>query len=409
MKWIVGTDRGPVGLLAPVCAVLLLLACGGQDGALQRAGTISDSAGVRIVSHTDRVSPVVYRVESDPALVLGADEENPDERFTQVVAARRLAHGALVVLDAGENLIRWFSAAGELIVAAGGTGDGPGEYRALRDLYRLPGDSIFVVDRWTGRVATYGPTGVLDSSWIPTAPGQFTSVRFAGRTPRGDLFGMVERAEGEPTGSRRYRAILTHHAVGGGLDTLGDFPGGESYWEACGPDNRGVCNVGVPYGLQTSAAVVGEMLAVANGEYPELALFRAGAGQVASWRLTPRAVPLRSARRTAWIDSILAPMPADRQLEPRERLTRAPVRATLPEIEGLVADPDGVLWVARPLPEGAAEREWELLAWDGTHLGRVMVPATLRVLDVGHGYITGITVDEDGRELIVSHRLVPGR
>jgi hypothetical protein len=320
-----------------------------------------------------------------------------------------LANGALVVLDGGDNLVRWFGADGTLIATAGGTGDGPGEYRGLRDLYRLPGDSSFVVDLWTGRVGRYGPTGVLDSTWIPTAPGQFTSVRVAGRTSHGDFLGVVERIDGEPTTARRYRASLTRQIMGGGLDTLGDFAGGESYWEACGPDNSGVCNVGVPYGLQASVAVVDEMLAVANGEFAEVALFRAGDGQVASWRLTPRAVLLSAARRAAWIDSILAPWPADRQIVPRERLMRAPVRATLPEIEGMLADADGVLWVARPRAEGAAEREWELLAQDGVHLGRVLVPATLRLLDVGHGYLTGVTVDEDGRELVVSHRLVPVR
>jgi hypothetical protein len=342
-------------------------------------------------------------------LVLGAEEADSSQRFTRVVAARRLGDGSLVVVDAGENTITWFEPNGKLRTRAGGTGEGPGEYNALRGLHRLPGDSVLVVDGWSGRVAIYGPDGSLDTSWIPTAPGPFTSVEIAGRTPAGELLGKIERTAASPLEDRRYVMLLMRQGAGDGLDTIGTFPGGESYWEACGPDNGGMCNIGVPYGLRSSAAVTGEVLAVANGERAEIALFRADSGQVGSWRLAPRSIPLSAARHASWIDSVLAPYPADRSQAARERFTRAPVRTVMPEIEALLTDPQGVLWVARPLTEGAGEREWELLGPDGAHRGRVMVPAGLRVTDVGHGYLTGVELDEDGRELVVSHGLVAGK
>lgn len=81
--------------------------------------------------------------------------------FRFVNDAMLLSDGTLVVLQRARDFfeLRYFDAEGRRLGSAGGSGDGPFEFRTpVYGLNRLDGDSVFVVSR-AARYAVFGPRG----------------------------------------------------------------------------------------------------------------------------------------------------------------------------------------------------------------------------------------------------------
>lgn len=63
--------------------------------------------------------------------------------------------------EQGSGELHWFSAAGQWIRSRGGPGDGPGEFRRLRRILRLPGDSPLAEDGLSSRMTSFDNAGTL--------------------------------------------------------------------------------------------------------------------------------------------------------------------------------------------------------------------------------------------------------
>jgi hypothetical protein len=142
-----------------VLGALLIAACSGGGG--EWAGTITDSAGVKIVSNTDRgiwTAATQWTVEED--LRVGALEGDPNYQFGQIGFITVGSDGRMFVVDGQAQQVRVFSAVGDYELSFGGPGGGPGELGpGALFVLRSAGDTILVPDMANRRINRYAPDG----------------------------------------------------------------------------------------------------------------------------------------------------------------------------------------------------------------------------------------------------------
>lgn len=361
-----------------------------------------------VLSLTSALSAQSAGLTPDPASVVRIGSADGDEStlFSRISGAVRLSTGEIVVANQGSNELRWFSATGSWIRTLGREGSGPGEFRGLRRLLLLAGDSLLAEDGLSQRMSLYDARGTLVRSWQISPAGTGITPPPLGRLADGSFVAVTERELTPPPGHTQYRALVLRYRDGAVLDTLVTAAGGEAYSVPCGTaTSPGICGMGVPYGVRTQAAVVGDRVFIGNGERYELLRVDTRSGRVDTLRRSVPAVPLDAARRTFFVDSIVAGLPSARAALVRERFAGAPQRRTMPYFDALITDDRGRLWLARTQARGAATRSWDVLGADGQHIGSAHLPSGLRVTHIAHGHVVGVVRDADGVEYVETYRL----
>lgn len=133
-------------------------ACG--TGESRWAGTITDSAGVTIVSNPAVgvwASGEEWTLEEE--LRIGVVEGNPDYQFGEVWGITIDSRGRIFVLDFHAQHIQVYSPDGVYQQTVGGPGGGPGELRGAVAVFMGPGDTILVQDNRAYRFNRYSPDG----------------------------------------------------------------------------------------------------------------------------------------------------------------------------------------------------------------------------------------------------------
>ena len=83
-----------------------------------------------------------WRIMEEPLLQIGVFEGPDEYLFADLVGVVRLSDGRIVVADRGSGDLRFYDSAGDFLFRAGSSGEGPGEFRRLAWVGRLPGDSL---------------------------------------------------------------------------------------------------------------------------------------------------------------------------------------------------------------------------------------------------------------------------
>ncbi len=346
------------------------------------------------------------RLDASSRVRIGSADGEAAYLLNRIATALRLSTGEIVIADRGTSQLRWFSPTGTWLRSVGREGSGPGEFRGLRSLLLLPGDSLLAEDGLEARMTLYDRTSRLVRSWQISAAGSFITPPPIGRLPDGSFVAPTERELSPPPGHSHYQAILIRYRDGAIIDTLATARGGESFSVPCGTATQpGICGMGVPYGVRSLAAVVRDRVFVGNGERYELVRIDATSGKTDTLRREVPAVPLDAARRAYFVDSITVGLPEARRAVVRDRFSGAPARRTMPAFDALIADDAGRLWLARPQERGAAERRWDLLDEGGRFVGTVALPSALKVTHIAGGYVVGISRDADGVEYVEVYRL----
>lgn len=385
-------------------AAFALAAC--SQGAGQHV-VVRDSAGVRIVESKRQMWSDAdgWHVTQDPELTIGVVEGDPDYQFFSIGGVGRLASGEIVVANSGSQEVRWFRPDGQFVRSAGRAGEGPGEYRGMRRLLILAGDSVLVEDALRDRMNLYSPTGDLVRSWTIEPLSTFVTPPPVGRLADGRFIAMTEDALTEPPGYTPYRATVVSYRDGMLLDTVAQFPGGESYYERCGPDNRGMCRYGVPFARTALVDVTSDRIVTGNGSRYELAIYTAGGALAARYRRVVPLVKLTDARVRAYRDSIVALSPEQRRPAMRRGLEAAPVPEYEPAFTELRVDALENVWVHRTGEHPPDDAPWDVFDAEGRFLGTVAVPAGLRVAQIGRDFVLGVSQDEAGVEFVRLHEL----
>ncbi|MFQ6045608.1 MAG: 6-bladed beta-propeller [Gemmatimonadales bacterium] len=145
-------------IAAALVATLGAAACSGER---EWSGTVADSAGVEIVSNSERgiwgPGDAWTLVEE---LRIGAVESEPEYQFGQVGFIAVGSDGRIFVVDMQGQHVKVFASDGTYERTVGGPGGGPGEIgQGVTFVLMGPGDTLLVPDMGNQRVNRYAPDG----------------------------------------------------------------------------------------------------------------------------------------------------------------------------------------------------------------------------------------------------------
>ncbi|WP_405283819.1 hypothetical protein V3331_18080 [Gaopeijia maritima] len=379
------------GLIRIVVALVLTLfalpSCSGADVDPHRRVEI-DSAGVRIVELGSL--PQTPALSLDEVYVHGWGSN--DFEFARLFSGALLSDGSVALGDLDLKQVTLLDPAGTLVAVVGGPGEGPEEFGAILSIFALPGDTILVEDDGNLRESL-----IHDGAFVrtrSTAGSRLARItRGAGRT-EGWIVGM-------PTSFRLFfeedwlNAPLSVHAVGTtAFDSIGVFEFASKV-EADAP------NPLRPFG--SVGAGQGRVL-VTRGDRAEVQLVEATTGAVVEiLRWPPRHVSLSDELWSAYVSSV---SDGSQESEERVQSQRAHVVDPLPEVESVVGDDSGRLWVLRWGPD-ASPAIYDLFDDELRPLGVVELPPRSTILSIrGERLLTVQRNDLDVPAAVVYH-LVP--
>ena len=214
-----------------ILAILAWLGVACSGGESRWAGTITDSAGVMIVSNPDVgiwTEADRWTVEED--LRIGVVEGDPEYQFGEIgVGGITIdSRGRIFVLDVQAQHIKVFSSEGEYLQTLGGRGGGPGEMENAWYVLMGPGDTLLVPGFGTQRVNLYSPGGSVAGSFsMLTEEGERMTFRASSSGLVAEQIRPVWWA-GEPKTDPR-DVIVVRATDGTATDTLLEFPSGRMF------------------------------------------------------------------------------------------------------------------------------------------------------------------------------------
>lgn len=376
--------------LVGACALLacMLPACApagdGPPLTVQR-----DSVGISIVESLGPAwgDSAHWRVDPEPLLDLAESGTGDPHNFYQVRDVKRLPDGGIVVVNRGSNEIRTFRADGSFVGAAGGHGEGPGEFTNLQQV-EVVGDSLLARDI-RSRVTLFGPG--LQHIRTVQIDDDVTEVRYLGDgtlivravTHYPEVYGVIRPAE----------VLLAYDLEGVRRDSIGPTPGSEMYVAEMlsGPPL---------FGKESVLDVHGGRIFTGSSDEMQIEEISASGETVRILRipdyplaLTPDQVAVE---RNARLDIPLPPGATSLPPFFVQAIEDMPSPETRPAYADMLVDPTGAVWL-RPFlgqsERGGAE-QWLVLASDGGWLGSVEIPASFRVTEVGVDEILGVWTSE---------------
>lgn len=340
-------------------------------------------------------SQSVLAVSATPTLIIGGNEADESTMFGAIVGATRLPDGRILVGDGGEYSLRVFSPDGMQLKRLGRKGSGPGEIAYLADLYRC-GNAIFTYDIENGyRMSVFS----LDLTYqrefrfvAPTVGGPpyrsscNASQKFLqyGWSDRRQMKGGVFR-----TPVPFWYADATEKP---GI-IIGEFPGSERWGMVDGGQIRGTRPL--PFGKEAIVAIGAQRGYIGTGETYEVMVFDLAGQRVGTIRDASKPTPVTAADIKAEVDL----QTANKDDETRKRVAASnaamKLPATMPAYSAFRVDAMDLLWV-RDYPRASSKTvRWSAFTSEGTLVGRVMLPSTLEVFEIGRDYMLGRFMDAD--------------
>ena len=107
---------------------------------------IRDSSDVKIVASDPARSNATCTFSEEPALTIGANDEDISHMFTTIRGTGRLSNGSVVAVDRRSAEVRIFDDAGRHLKTMGEPGEAPGEFLNPFILWITAGDTLWVGD-----------------------------------------------------------------------------------------------------------------------------------------------------------------------------------------------------------------------------------------------------------------------
>ena len=402
-------------------AVGVIAACSGGEG--NWSGTITDSAGVAMVSNTDQgVWSASSQWTLEEELKIGAIEGDPEYQFGQVGFIAVDSRYRMFVIDAQSQHVRVFSPDGQYEQTIGGPGSGPGELgpQAI-SLYMGAGDTLLVPDLGQQRVNRYAPDGTsLGSFQLDLLNGMPMAINATRSGVIAEQVRPLSLPDRPATDSMDM--IVTLSMDGSVLDTLRRFPPG------------GTLNLANPnspeINLFTAEPVwqINEdmyLLFGINDDYrigvysPEGELERV---ITKPFELTPIAETDQELMWTFFEEQIKANVPPQAYAQAMQQM-RSVIKFAeyYPAFAGMQIGPNGSIWVQHiQSPAGMTDeelKEWNFIedigspAWDvfdseGRFMGVVQMPNRFAPRAFVGNNIYGVWRDELDVQYVVRLRIV---
>ncbi|MGD2215342.1 MAG: 6-bladed beta-propeller [Gemmatimonadales bacterium] len=384
----------PAGALT---LILALTAC--EAGSADYSGPeVRDSAGVEIVENSGPRWPDGggWRLGESPTLDIGVVEGDDAYQFFRVAGALELGDGRIVVANSGTSELRFFDASGSFLSSSGRKGSGPGEFQDILWIERSAADSLIVYDYRLRRISVFDSLGrfvrAFNLHFIDRIGGFPTSVA---PFPDGSMLVALERffvGETQP-GLRRDTTLYVRCDMEGALlDTLGLYPGAESYSIQ---EGDGWLGGGVPFGHASQATVDGPGYYYGGSDSYEIGYYAIDGTLQRLIRLNQRNLAVTPEDIELYTQRSLARARDERRRQIRQRMyARMPWPDVMPAYDEFITDGEGNLWVAEYRRPGDDQPRWTVFAPDGTMLGVVETPPRFRVFQIGSDFVLGRWWDE---------------
>ncbi len=388
----------------------LLALAAGCAGSGERTGssTITDSAGVRIVTSTGSVwGAQGLRVDSIPLVRIGSEEAGPYQ-FSFIWQGLLLDGGGFAVAEAATNEVRLFDADGRHLRSFGRRGRGPGEFQAISGLFRYPGDSLAAYDQIERR-ATIFPLSNGEPRLVRTqAPGNLNAF---GALGSGGLLlynpGSSYHPEKSPGLQWDTTDVVVLDPADGAAQTIMRLPSRQQFVEPDGNTRR------LAPAHNTIKAATDSGFFWATSDRYEIRFFDQD-GRLR--RILKRPVEPESVVPSmidAWIAATLEDVARTEGAAaiPRVRqalLAEASYGTQVPLFDRAFVDGEGRLWLGASIwPDlQGTTRRWSLFASEGAWLGDLDAPAHLQILDCRDNLILGIRQEEGEAPHVQVHRLL---
>lgn len=404
----------PAGKAASVCAAFLVAACGGEAGP-EAGSSVRDSSGITIIE--SRAASwgrgEEWRVTPEPSLVIGVLEGDSEYQLFDVGGAIRLEDGRIVLANAGTHELRFYDATGAFLMAVGGEGDGPGEFRDIGWLEALGGDTLATYDYRAHRISLFDTEGTFLSAAVPQPPEGEANPLFVGYLSDGSLLAVSLIAVSPATESGMHRnaqLLIRYRPDGTFIDSVGRFPGRETYVKV---DEGRVTASALPLGRQGAYAASDEGIYVGGADRSEFGLFGIDGRllRVVRWdqppvKVTPEMIDeIKRRRSERWIEANLDAAFRAQLAAMQEEM---PWPDRLPAYSRFIVDADKNLWVEHFSTPMETTSMWRVFDPAGILLGEVEVPAGVRIFQIGSDFILGVGRDEMDVEQVRVYGLKKG-
>ncbi len=397
-------------------AALVFIACGDERPSATPAAEVVDSAGVAIV--TSPPGDAVHgELAPEPTLSIGTLDGPEELMFDGIVTVVRDGEGNFIVADNGAGEVRVFDPGGRHLRSFGSRGEGPGEFQALVGAWPRADGSIVTADRRLRRISRFDAEGTLLGTATLTGVGGMDMATPVGPGGAGTFLSRVrplpmpsmsespleslEDAFGGDEGPPEH--YLRYGLDGTLVDTLASRPGIMMSVSASGSGNSMALNLmRVPFSPEPSAHGSSRGVVLTGGAAYEVSVFDDTGALTRIVRLDEAPTPRTDEHLEAHVRNSGNPFAED------EASIRAiianyqelPMPETLPAYTDLRTSGGGELWARRYAPRGSAAVRWDVFGADGHHLGRVDVPASFAIEEVGLGEVVGVSTDELGVERV---------
>lgn len=346
----------------------------------------------------------------EPLVRVGMLDGPTEYLFSNIEGGVRLEDGSIVVADEQSHEIRRFDARGRHVWTSGRQGQGPGEYEGVRLLRGCPGTAITLFDWHFDRITRLDRDGnVIDTRALagtgvqpygnPACSPDGELVFVAWPDSEGDIRRSVDVGE-----TYRWEMAVSWERDDGVVTLVEGIPGTERRRTAGGSGPA-------TWGKSLAFAVTGNGVWYGSADDYELEHvdWTGRITRVARWAGPD--LDVTGEHRDRHLSSYLAryDTPAERRRFERERWpgirNRLPERFPAYESDGLLALPDGSVWVTTHASR-AAEKELDLLDPDGMWVRRLTIPARSDLLDAGLDWVLLLERGEFDEQSVALYELV---
>ena len=383
-------------------AVLVCIGCTVPSGGRPQDLAVRDSAGVEIVENRGEIPE--FRLTSEPRLRLGRQDGPPQLQMFRVPDALELDDGSVVVVSQVEPLVRIFAPDGELRAFFGSLGEGPREFGLPQRVWKAGADSLVVYD-WRNRRLAYWTVGGGFLSVSPMRPLPATPLP-GGRFRDGSV--LVTSLRMTRSEDFTWSPLIGLRFAGSGAlrDTVFNVPG----WHL-GPVDIGGETVLLARHFEglAGAAALDDAIALTMGDAYEVRILAPGGRLTRLVRWAGRDRTVTQAHVAAAREEAIRRASNEEQRRQALRFfDAAPVAEQFGTVAGLRAATDGGFWAEEWRHPGDPEGErWLAFDGEGRLLGRVALPASVRLTRVGARHLIVIEQDELDIEYVSLYPLPP--
>lgn len=373
------------------------------------------------------VAPIAeYRISERPLVSIGVVKGEDAYQLFRVRSAVQLQSGVIVVANNGTSELRYYDAQGRHLRTVGRPGDGPGEFRELWYARAIRGDTVVTWDVGQRRVSYFDSNGDLAHSFtadlsehqvhvgehsIPAYPIEMVAtwdglLLFHAAAPSSVLSGLRSDGTHDPgavADDGVYRldySLFSVDRTGSVVRAFGPVPAVE--WFMSG-------------GIR-QFRFMGHWFYMAGGRQQ----FVIGSGKPYSYQVTSGSdglrrvdtnIPARAISDEIWSRRIQRALPESPSRDRIARLEAMPKPDTMPSYSALLLDDEDRVWIQEydpdrsaiqytvgvasdRSPEPAPAQRWSVFELDGRQVGRLELPANVRIMDISRGRVIAVAEDE---------------